>query len=267
MRTAIYILLLRLSFNLTPVLVDIRGGGPCSRLEENSPNYIQLYLLYRLATKVILQTPNTKPVPTVFHPKTFFLCNPIQHVATASTPGYPINDPPIKLSFVGRITLTKGIGLLLDLLENSSTQFELHLAGTIDLPPPISARLDALISSEHVKYYGLVQPETAYKVIQNTHFFTHLSTHPWEGVPNSLLDAITAQVPILATPVGFIPDLFTTNHLTYIEQLTPYSLESTLNNMISQYPQYREKAAHAYEYASSIISFSNYTHTLDKLLS
>ena len=266
MRTAIYILLLRLSFNLTPVLVDIRGGGPCSRLEENSPNYIQLYLLYRLSTKVILQTPNTKPIPTVFQPKIFFLCNPIQRVSPASTPGYLINDLPIKLSFVGRITLTKGIGLLLDLLEHSSTQFELHLAGSIDLPPSISARLDALISSEHVKYYGLVQSETAYKVIQNTHFFTHLSTHPWEGVPNSLLDAITAQVPILATPVGFIPDLFTTNYLTYIEQLTPHALESTLITMISEYTQCREKAARAYQYASSIISFSNYTYALDQLL-
>ena len=266
-RTCLFILLLRVSFNFTPVIVDIRGGGPISRLSPESPNKIMLNLTYILASVVVLQTSNFFPVPISYHKKLYFICNPLYPINTDFTNKLlPYSHAPFLLSFAGRITETKGIALLFDLLERSTDQFHLFLAGSVSLTAANLKRMNQLITLGKITYIYNVTTYSACKMISKSHLFVHLSTHPWEGMPNSINDAVSVCTPVLATPVGFIPDLYSNAHLTFISDIDSDSVMRKISDIRDSYPPYKAKAENAYRYASRAYSLDTYQASISSLL-
>ena len=267
LRTVLYIVMLRLSFNFTPVIVDIRGGGPSSRLCSMSPQKRLLASTYILASSIILQTSSFTVVPKLFHHKLNFVCNPlIRDPLPKSISIHSPLDPPFILSFTGRITESKGIEILLDLLESPNCPYKLLLAGSLELTSSNHNRFLDLVNSSHIRYFGQVSPLEACEVINNSHLFVHLSTHPWEGMPNSILDAISVVTPVLASRIGFTIDLFPIDYIHYLSDLTTSSVRESLDSIFDSYPVAIEKANKALLHARNKFSYKCYQSSIAELL-
>ena len=80
-RTLIYLLVSKIFIRNCKFYIDIRGGGPRVRLEKKSSKIsnIQLFLIYYLADKVILQTSSFGKVSFQFKDKMHFLPNTLNN--------------------------------------------------------------------------------------------------------------------------------------------------------------------------------------------
>lgn len=118
---------------------------------------------------------------------------------------------PCRFILLARMDTWKGIDDLLtacDLLNCENVRFELTLAG-----PPGSAgdanelakKIRSLNLSSCVRYVGSVQGDQKDKLLQGADVYVQPSHH--EGMPLSILEAMSYRLPIVATSVGAIPEV------------------------------------------------------------
>jgi glycosyltransferase involved in cell wall biosynthesis len=135
-------------------------------------------------------------------------------------PGQPAWEQrrPGQVVFLGKLGPNKGS---YDLLEAASMllarrrQLELMLGGDGEVQQT-RARVSELGIGEHVKVLGWVGPEQRNALLASASVFVLPSYH--EGLPMSILEAMAAGLPVLATPVGGIPELLTDGVEGYLVQ-------------------------------------------------
>ncbi len=135
------------------------------------------------------------------------------------------NDGLIHLLFLGLITEQKGIFDLLDLLKSHRKEFEgkiiLHIGGKGDVK-----RLKNIIEDDNmqdiVSFEGWVQGEKKNMLYSSSDIFV-LPSYV-EGVPITILEAMSYQLPIIATNIGGIPSVVEHNHNGYL--FTPGDMKS-----------------------------------------
>lgn len=115
---------------------------------------------------------------------------------------------PIKLLFLGAVCDAKGIFDLLDVLNENKIRFngkiELHIGGNDEIE-----RLQQYIADNSlenmVKFHGWVDGETKASLLENCHYYI-LPSYT-EGLPLSIIEALSYGKPVLSTPVGGIPEI------------------------------------------------------------
>jgi glycosyltransferase involved in cell wall biosynthesis len=114
------------------------------------------------------------------------------------------------LLFIGRVQRKKGIEVLLDSLKHVRTPVELVIAGPIlksyqlALMKKISE--SEILSHKHkVRFLGQINTETAVSWYQKASICVLPSFD--EGLPLVLLEALSCEAPVIATPVGGVPDV------------------------------------------------------------
>jgi glycosyltransferase involved in cell wall biosynthesis len=120
--------------------------------------------------------------------------------ATAST------REPRRIAFVGRLSPAKGVFELLEAvaaLRVTHPEVSLDLAGDGDLEA-VARRAHALGIGDRVLIHGWCSPEVRSRIVARAAVFA-LPSHA-EGSPMSVLEAMAAGCPVVATRVGGIPD-------------------------------------------------------------
>lgn len=104
--------------------------------------------------------------------------------------------------FVGRLKEWKGLDVLINAL--SGTDERLLVVGD----GPERERLESLASSKNVsaEFVGMVDPDEVGSYLQRGKLFVLPSTGS-EGLPNSLLEAMAAGLPVVATDTGGVADV------------------------------------------------------------
>lgn len=116
----------------------------------------------------------------------------------ASKPADPRKDPP-RLTMVARFDEQKNHRSLMDALSELVEQpWHLDLVGDGPLRPSIEAQADALGLRDRVSFHGYSSDVT--ELLQKSQIFV-LSTL-WESFPRSILEAMRAGLPIVASDVG-----------------------------------------------------------------
>ncbi len=277
-RTIFYIILSKILYSKFIIYVDIRGGGPKVRLEgfSLSINQIGLFLIYTLSNKIILQTPDFSKIPNKLRSKAFFLPNTISksnldisklkslHVYDNSN---KIEKTKFKIIYSGRIHESKGIMLILKLFDTYLSDYiDISFIGPIELRDKPRNKFLNLIDKKSINYYGVCKNQSQLlKILIEKHLFIFPSFHKTEGMPNSVLDAVSCKLPILTSNCGFINDLYSINHLTFIDQLTISCLIDSLEEIMKNYNKYLEKANRAYAFSIENYTFSNYLERLKTL--
>ena len=277
-RTILFIFLSKILFYKYKIYVDIRGGGPKVRLEDLtlSINKIGLLLIYILSNKVILQTPKLSKIPNKFISKAFFLPNTIFKSnldllkVKSNQSSYTLNkgeNPKFKIIYSGRIHESKGIMLIIELLDTSLSKFiEISFIGPIELKDDLRNKFLNLIDNKLINYYGVYKNQSfLIKTLSEHDLFLFPSSHKTEGMPNSILDAISSRTPILTSNCGFIEDLYSLNHLTFINKLNIFSLIESLEEIMNNYSIFKNKSNAAYEFSLKNYTFDNYVERLKSL--
>lgn len=118
------------------------------------------------------------------------------------------NDGKVHIIYLGLITKSKGIYDLLDVINEHKTEFEnkitLHIGGNGE-----TETLKKMISDcslqDIVIFEGWVSGDKKEELLNNADIFI-LPSYT-EGLPISILEAMSYSLPIISTPVGGIPEV------------------------------------------------------------
>ena len=118
------------------------------------------------------------------------------------------NDGKIHILYLGLITKAKGIYDLLDVINEYKTEFEnkitLHVGGNGETTT-IQNIIKEQNLSDIVKFEGWVSGDKKVELLNNTDIFI-LPSYT-EGLPISILEAMSYKLPVISTPVGGIPEV------------------------------------------------------------
>ena len=115
----------------------------------------------------------------------------------------PVDAQPPVIVMVARFVSQKDHSTLLQALSGLlALEWRLLLVGTGELKPRVAAQVDALGLGERVR---ILPPETDVgRLLMEAQIFV-LSTH-YEALPISILEAMRASLPVVATNVGGVPE-------------------------------------------------------------
>lgn len=122
---------------------------------------------------------------------------------------WPVGGP-IRLLFLGRLSPEKGLSMFLDALAASSAldRFRLRIVGEGPERSALEARSSELALRPHVTFVGYlddVGPELAAADVL-------VLPSEREGLPMTLLEALAAGIPVVASAVGGIPEVLRDRH-------------------------------------------------------
>jgi glycosyltransferase involved in cell wall biosynthesis len=125
-------------------------------------------------------------------------------IVAAEVPAARSYDGPLRVVTVGRLEEEKNPLLLADILaelRSDGRDWSLLVAGEGGLRDALQARLEELGVAEFAELAGYVPIDAGLaEVYRSSHAFVHVS---WtEGLPQVLLEAFAAGVPVVATDVG-----------------------------------------------------------------
>lgn len=117
---------------------------------------------------------------------------------------------PLQILFMGWVDREKGIHELLGAAEElwrdpAVPRFELHVAGGGTQADAVRARIERDGFPGRVVLHGWVDDPAKAALLRQAAIFT-LPSYA-EGMPNAMIEAMAAGVPIVVTPVGGIPDV------------------------------------------------------------
>lgn len=141
-----------------------------------------------------------------------------------------LTDDKIRFLFIGRNERRKGIKELFSVLKNfkeSKLPLEFHFIG------PIPEKQINTSSNIHIFYHGLVKDDMKKtKLIDNCDVL--LCPSYSEGMPNVILEAMARGLAIIASDVGAISLLVSSNNGILIDKLNAVSLMQSIYYIIDQ---------------------------------
>lgn len=136
--------------------------------------------------------------------------------------------------FLGLITQSKGVGDLIEAFSSIATEFpEAHmaLAGDGDIAT-YQEQVRNLGLAERVEFLGWVAGQEKLELFQKAGIFVLPSYN--EGLPMSVLEAMSAGIPIVASAVGGIPDAISTrDEGLLVSAGDPVALRLALRELLS----------------------------------
>ena len=115
--------------------------------------------------------------------------------------------PPWRFLYVGRLTRLKGVGVLLEALSSVSGAWELDILGDGPQRKELESRTEALGLSEKVHFHGFCEDVEAW--LSRCHLFLFPSMN--EGMGLSLMQAVRAGCPVLASDIEAVAELLGTH--------------------------------------------------------
>ena len=128
-------------------------------------------------------------------------------IAAASGDRRDYSAPELRLLSVGRLDPEKNPLLMLDILRDalrSDPRWRLEVCGDGSLAEALQARATELGVGERVTVHGHIGfGEPLWDLYRSSHALLHVSLT--EGMPQVLLEAFAARLPVVATAVGGVP--------------------------------------------------------------
>jgi glycosyltransferase involved in cell wall biosynthesis len=188
-------------------IIHLHGGGFKEFYQSNDGRKKHILDTFNMADKVIvLSSQWLEWVNTIMIDKTKS-CVVYNAVPEVVLPEKKSKQPIIL--FLGRLGHRKGVEDLINAFAKISAKFpdaQLHLGGDGDLPT-YQAQASSLGVSEQVKFLGWVAGETKNQCLADATIYCLPSYN--EGFPMGVLEAMSAEVAVVASTAGGIPDAIT----------------------------------------------------------
>ncbi len=138
-------------------------------------------------------------------------------IVAAETPSRPPGDRLCRFVFLAALTQAKGLADLLEaacLARDHGARFELLIAGPVT--PAQQQRWDRQVRDGHlegiVQFVGPVRGADKARFLAQADVLVHPSHS--EGLPNTVLEGAAAGLPVIATTVGAVPEVFAELNIT-----------------------------------------------------
>ena len=203
------------------------GGGLRNRLNE----YIQRLALRRANAVIAVSAPLVERlaaagisrdrihcVPNAFAP-------PSTNVARSTARHrLGIADDALVVGWVGRLSREKGADVMLAAIAQSDESWQLSIIGDGSERDALEQQAASLGISNRITWHGLV--ENAGSLL--TAFDAFVLSSRTEGTPITLFEAMHAEVPIVATRVGGVPDVVSSSHAILVPSEQPRMIAEAL---------------------------------------
>ena len=145
------------------------------------------------------------------------------------------NHTKLKLLFVGWLEQEKGVKEILEVLKrlnDKNYNFTMTFIGDGKMMTKATQFIQKNSLSEQVFFKGWLDRMDIYNYYDNSDIFLLPS---WvEGMPNSLIEALSCAIPTIVTPVGVIPDyLIDKEHTLIIPPKNIDALENALEGLLN----------------------------------
>lgn len=143
-------------------------------------------------------------------------------VAERATPRVIREEEPVRLAYLSNMIPSKGYLKLLgalEILKTRGVRAEGEFAGEFmkvgsegdSLEPSVAerdflARIDTAGLAESVKYLGRVRGAEKRDMLESAHLFVLPTEYPGEGLPISIVEALSQGIPVIATNYRGIPE-------------------------------------------------------------
>lgn len=203
------------------------GGGRRNRLNES----IQRFALRRANAVIVVSKPLVGVLAdSGIPPQRIFLVpngyappsSIIARAAARRSLGIP--DQAMVVGWVGRLSREKGADVMLDALAQSDVSWRLSIIGDGKERENLQEQAATLGIGDRVSWHGAVP--NAGEVLKAFDAFV-LSSRT-EGTPIVLFEAMHAGVPIVATRVGGVPDVITSEHALLVPPEDPHRIAEAL---------------------------------------
>lgn len=202
------------------VIIEPRGDVPLTlRLdwEDRIPSWLAWLLVqplrlleainYRLATAIITYTPSMADELNLskYHSKLY--TDGARYVDTdrfAPTDNFQTRGKTV--GFVGRLDREKGIDILSETIRFLSNSINFVFIGGGPLEEHLKGKLADEIEAGQVELTGWISHDRIPEKLSQLRLLV-LPSQPTEGLPTTILEALSCGTPVLATPVSGVPDV------------------------------------------------------------
>jgi len=174
--------------------------------------------------------------------------------------------------FVGRLAKNKGIDLLLEAagkLKFKIINFKLLIVGDGPEKENLKFKIYNLKLHDNVVLYGWAKDSREVAQLLNQSKILIMPSYN-EGGPRVALEAMACGVPVLATPVGIVPDLIKNGETGAIIDWDPQDISQKAAELLENNYKYQKYSKIGMEIANHFEkkdSIKNYAQKLQKLLS
>ncbi|MDH3664488.1 MAG: glycosyltransferase family 4 protein [Alphaproteobacteria bacterium] len=172
-----------------------------------------------------------------------------------------VNEAPTLL-FMARFVEEKGVYQLLEavsLLKDRFPKLTLVMGGDGPEMAGLKARANALGIEDRVRFPGYVRRQEKARVFDEATIFVFPS-YFWEGLPNAVLEAMGAGLPILANPIAGVPEVMSDpENGLFLKDVTAADIAAKLKAMLDDPTYLAETSARNIDkawsqYESAVVS-------------
>jgi glycosyltransferase involved in cell wall biosynthesis len=191
-------------------------------------------LLLGRATLAIVLAPELVADAQAFRPRKIALVrNGVEDPGETERPFRP-PDAPTRVLFIGLCSPAKGIFDTLTAIavanRRTNDAFQLVVAGAFPNGRDESAFFSLAMAQppEVVRHVGIADEEQKRELLAAADVFCFPTTHPHEGQPLVLIEALAHDLPIITTRWRAIPGMLPTGHVWYVDPGRPDQIAAAL---------------------------------------
>jgi glycosyltransferase involved in cell wall biosynthesis len=141
----------------------------------------------------------------------------------------------LRFLYMGRIVREKGVFSIVDavnILSQTNSNFEVYICGSGNDSKILSEYIIEKNAEEYIKFIGSVKGFEKEKIFGMCDVFLYPTKYP-EGLPYSILEALSYTMPVVSTTAGSIPDVVLNNiNGIILKENTPSEISLIMNNFI-----------------------------------
>jgi len=141
-----------------------------------------------------------------------------------------IRSDALVVGWVGRLSKEKGPDVMLEALAASNPRWQLSIVGAGDQTESLRLQAERLHITDRIAWHGPLA--NAGSLL--TAFDAFVLSSRTEGTPITLLEAMYAGVPIVATRVGGVPDVVTSSQAILVPSEAPEMIARALTEVASE---------------------------------
>lgn len=169
----------------------------------------------------------------------------------------------IDICFMGRLDKNKGLSEIVDSLSLLTKSFNLKIAGEGPDKDWFINLCEEKLKNRYT-YIGVVYGNSKEKLLSNSHIF--LLPSYYEGLPNSLLEAMSYSNACIVTPVGSIPEVIKDNYNgLFVELKNSEQIKNAIIRLVNEEGLYNKITTNAYNTIAENYSLENYIIKLNQI--